>query len=160
MSSPKVLAGTSFINIAVGILAIVIGAVYLHTTTCDGKMMRLPIWLLVVGCVSLIGGSTSVYTIHKTKDIESDEESGVKVNAVVVKRHIGSTLIGLFLFAWNIVGAVALSRDAMPCKEQAEAVWIVTLVILCIQWLSIALVFLACCCGCICGIASLANNKR
>ena len=42
---------------------------------------------------------------------------------------------GLFNFAWNIVGAVALFRDAPQCYSQNHSLWAMTLAVLIIQWI-------------------------
>ena len=43
----------------------------------------------------------------------------------------------LFLIAWSIVGAILLFRDGMDCQEQGSALWIMTLIALILDWLTI-----------------------
>nr|QYA18315.1 transmembrane protein [Clandestinovirus] len=114
-------------SLVIGILGIVLGAINLHKTTCDQDILPLPVWLLVVGCVSLAGSTVTCCAVRA--------KAGRGRRVIV-----GWSLQGAFLLAWNIIGAVILFRGSMACQTEAYPMWAVTLVILCLQWASVGLV--------------------
>jgi len=99
----------------------------------DGWGMRLDIWLVVGGVIGLINSLISLpirWFIH--------------------------TLVGIVVFAlwnawcftilviWNIVGTVTLFKYSDDCKDDAAGLWILSLIILILQWL---LMYCYICCG-------------
>ena len=72
------------------------------------------------------------------------------INQAKVLYSIFALFTGLFMFAWNIVGAVALFRDAPQCLDEAYSLWAMCLAVLIIQWIGMGL-------SCISGITT---NKK
>ena len=68
---------------------------------------------------------------------------GVLALVMFIFEHIAAFILwiilmvvgGLFMFAWNIVGAVSLFRDANTCMDQAYPLWAMTLAVLIVQWI-------------------------
>lgn len=104
---------------------------------CDGSMMPLPVWLLVFfifESLYLVKSAVSAYNRQK--------RSAAMVYACGV---VGNQV---FLIIWNIVGAVALFRDAPECQYALYSLWAMVLAILCLQWISMGChLCLFCCCG-------------
>jgi hypothetical protein len=121
------------IPIAFGIPSVYIGSQNMNTTcdkTLSSYFLSLSTWLIVNGSVSLFYAVLSIATLVLWIT-EHDSYQGL---------YYGSGLpIGLFMFAWNIVGAVILFRDAYPCQTQAYSLWAMTLADLIIQWVGLVL---------------------
>lgn len=110
--------------------------------TCDGSMMPLPTYLLVTGIVSIF---FSIYQLGMITAIHVGKIVFLPVHIGFVVLNILSILIYFcFLVSWNIVGSVALFRGGSECKDQADALWILVLVILCLQWYAILCTALTC----------------
>lgn len=96
--------------------------------TCDKSFMDLSVWLNVNGALNI------VFSII------------ILLLLILTFRAILAGVIGLvvlyyihlfFTVAWNIVGAIILFRDSMSCLDQTPALWIMTLICLIFQWISI-----------------------
>jgi hypothetical protein len=150
VSFPKLLVGLIFgyyiPNIILIILSIVF-AIQNWNISCDGTMMPLPTWLLVFAIVE------TVFLIQTT--ISSYfKESKAGANSLTY----GILLSEVFLFVWNIVGAIALFRDSGACEKVAYNIWALTLAILIISWIGMCC-FCCCCCLICCGACAEGFTK-
>ncbi|AYV77266.1 MAG: hypothetical protein Barrevirus25_9 [Barrevirus sp.] len=117
------------IPIAFGISSVYIGSQNMNTLcdkTVSSWFLSLSTWLIVYGSITLFYGVLSVATLTLWIT-QHNSFSGLYLGTVIP--------IGLFMFAWNIVGAVALFRDAYPCQTQAYSLWAMVLAVLIIQWI-------------------------
>lgn len=112
-------------TIVVSIVSLVIAKNH-ENTPCDGAMMPLPIWLRVYGGCGL---AMSIALILAVVLLFCDNPAGLYMYAVVY------ILMAVFMFAWNIVGAVALFRDSNNCLKTDNPLWAMTLAVLIIQWI-------------------------
>lgn len=121
--------------LALSIAGIVIGSQNMMTT-CDhmpGYFMSLSTWLIVFGSVTLGFVVMAVLAL-----------------ALLISGHpsffilylISSILGGLFMLAWNIIGAVALFRDSPSCQSLSYSLWAMTLAVLIFQWVGM---LITCC---------------
>lgn len=123
--------------VAVSIASLVIASEHRHESCDDGAVMSLSVWLIVYGSVTLAITFFSLILVGLGILMES------KGAFLVI--FITTILSSLWIIAWNIVGAVSLFRDSMDCLDDAKPVWIMTLVVLILQWLS--LIYNCCCSG-------------
>jgi len=102
-------------------------------------VVRLPVWLVVNGTVSLVTGLLMwismglVFLLRKP--------------AALIPLIVAIVISFLFTIPWNIIGAVSLFRDSMGCQINATPLWAMTLASLCFQWWSLLQN-----CGCTCNL--------
>jgi hypothetical protein len=113
--------------LALSIASLVIADQY-RDITCDGAIMPLPIWLTVYGSISL---AMVILLVASTVWFIKEYSFGFSMYIIML------TLYQLFTVAWNIVGSIALFRDSMPCLHQAQAIWIMVIIVLIVQWIGI-----------------------
>ncbi len=104
--------------------------------TCDkiisSWFMPLSTWLIVYGSVNLpfvVCNAAVIYFMIQ------------EVKGYMKHYKWYQSIGGLFIFAWNIVGAVALFRDAHLCQSGAYSMWAMVLAVLITQWIYL---FLGC----------------
>ena len=119
--------------LAFSIASVVIGAQNM-ATTCDhmvpSAFMSLSTWLIVYGSVSLAFVVLALLSIVLLV-VQSDAFYGV---------YLGTNIPGgLFMLAWNIVGAVALFRDSAACQTLTYPIWAMTLAVLIFQWVGMVI---------------------
>ena len=145
------------------------GAVYFHQCPLE---RRIPIWLIVFGCVSL--AQTVVNIIKRvlkqlTKKHSGDEERQER-NPVERGGSLLETLFSLFLFIWIIVGSVWIFGNwseyqsyrenpsmypAFECHPVVYLFSFVTLIIIyVVSWL-----LCICCCALFCIVALVAGAR-
>lgn len=88
-------------------------------------------WLLTYGIVVLCTAAVQIISI-------------VLIEKLFALYIVVTLLVGLFMFAWNIVGAVALFRDSPTCQRWAYDLWAMCLAVLIIQWVGM---LFSCCSG-------------
>lgn len=118
-------------TIGVSIASIVIGSQNMNSL-CDvgsNDIMRLSVWLIVNGSCAL-----AVTTLY------------VSLLFVYLLKQQFKYMIGflviyiinvLFIICWNIIGAVQLFDHSSNCIVQANPLWILTLIALILQWLTL-----------------------
>lgn len=110
---------------ALSIASIVIGSQYMSGVTCDANsFIRLSTWLITYGSVNLAGAIAAVFVVI-----------AILNEIAPVASIIYLVLLGLFNFAWNIVGAVALFRDSPACQSLSYSLWAMVLAVLIVQWI-------------------------
>ena len=123
------------IPIAMAIPSFVIGSQWVGTPCAQQAVVPLSTWLFAYGGVQL---GIAVFGVAAILLLISEHYSSTAVAGV------GMALSGLFMFAWNIVGGVALFRDAHTCLDQAYPLWAMTLAVLIMQWIGMVA---TCCTG-------------
>ena len=83
-------------------------------TNCGGSLISLPMWLIINNCLIIL------FLIVLTINLLSDSK-------VVV---ILTILDLIFKIIWTIIGTVALFRDSMDCYTNAQYLWVMTLVLI------------------------------
>merc|ERR1711991_126475 len=91
----------------------------------------LPTWHMVYGIVVLVTAAIQIVCI-------------ILINKAKILFILVTLVVGLFMFAWNIVGAVSLFRDSGECKDTNYSLWAMTLAVLIIQWIGM---LVNCCSG-------------
>lgn len=115
---------------ALALVSIIIGAIYGGSTCDDRSFISLSTWLIVYGSVSLAFLPILFLVIFIFAASGSFSSTFLIILFLV---------FALFDVAWNIVGAVSLFGDNMQCQEEDPALWIMTLIVLILQWLSLIL---------------------
>jgi hypothetical protein len=85
-------------------------------------------WLLTYGIVVLCSAAVQIVTI-------------ILIEKLFILYILVTLLVGMFMFAWNIVGAVALFRDSPACANEAYPLWAMCLAVLIIQWIGMVTLF-------------------
>jgi len=123
-------------NFTLSALSIGYGVKYSDIDCDNDGIVSLSTWLIASGIVS------AVYIVLITSIIIgllyhlSQENKGVVYALTLTIVCIG-LLFSIWLISWNIVGAITLFRDSMDCKDFAEPIWIMTLIALIFQWITI-----------------------
>lgn len=116
--------------LAFAIVALVLGKVH-SDTTCDlDAVISLSGWLVVYGAtgIAFVGAFVMLAgTFYITNGISLILLFGFLF------------LYNLFSIAWNIIGAVALFRDGMDCRDENSVLWNMTLAVLILQWIGFVL---------------------
>lgn len=112
--------------LAIALTSIIIGATHAGATCDDHSLVPLSTWLIVYGSVSIAFAFLMVIAILLLF-------SGNLFLAGMLT--IVGFLFIMFNIAWNIIGAVSLFRDSMSCMGEDGALWIMTLVVLILQWI-------------------------
>lgn len=113
--------------IAAAVSAIVIGAKHQDTTCDENALIPLHTWLFVYGGAAL---ATIPILIALVIFLATEHfKPMLGMIAVIIATQ-------LFMLAWNIVGAISLFRDSMDCKDEAQPLWVMTLIVLILQWLT------------------------
>ena len=124
--------------LAFGIGSLVIGTQNMGAT-CDHivptSFMSLSTWLIVYGSITIAFAVLAIAALFML--ITGHAAFMIMLLVVLIPNF-------LFMFAWNIVGAVALFRDSYPCQTTAYPLWAMTLAVLIIQWIGMVA---ACCTG-------------
>ena len=119
------------VPLGLSITSIVIGTQNIDATcdkTISSWFMPLSIWLIVYGSVNLPFVICNVAVIYFL----------IKERKDIMKHYNKYQIVGgLFIIAWNIVGAVALFRDAYLCQSEAYSMWAMVLAVLIVQWIFI-----------------------
>ena len=118
--------------LAFSIASLVIGSQNMGTT-CDHSatsFLSLSTWLIVYGSLTLVFVVMTAVAI--TLLITGSA-------GFFVTYGVTAILGGLFMFAWNIVGAVSLFRDSPTCQTFAYSMWAMTLAVLIFQWVGMVI---------------------
>jgi len=126
-------------NLGISIASFIVAGQNVNTT-CDGSFMPLPTWLFVNAAVEMalcaVIVMIIVILIVLIFKVDDEQTLAVSVGSIAFAYVFVILLFTFFLVAWNIVGAVALFRDSMPCLHNSP-VWPMTLASLIFQWLSL-----------------------
>lgn len=106
--------------------------------TCGGKMMPLQSQLLVYAI-------TESFVVVLVVLLSFQRRHARVANSIVWIGIINQ----VFMFIWIIVGIVALARDSSDCKNEAMALWALSVAIFVLKPIAI-ICKCALCCGCIC----------
>ena len=117
-------------NFAVSIAGFVIAGIHWDGTCSDTAVVKLPIWLVVSGSIST--GCLLVMVVGMIIGMMT-EYTGVIYFTMFWLKFIS----GMFLVAWNILGALSLFMDSMNCRNSDFSLWAVTIATLVIQWVGI-----------------------
>ena len=113
--------------LAFSIASLVIGSQNMNTT-CDHSatsFLSLSTWLIVYGSLTLVFVVMAAVSISLLITGHA---------SFFITYAFTAILGGLFMFAWNIVGAVSLFRDSPTCQSLAYSMWAMTLAVLIFQW--------------------------
>jgi len=123
-----------FPNIIIGGLSVGFGSNNFNIK-CDNKaFVSLAIWLTVTGVVMIIHIITKFILLVKCYSIPNP----TKKRKLIFKIMIGIGMIYLiFLIGWNVVGSISFFKYSNECKNIEESLWIMMLITLIFQWLSI-----------------------
>lgn len=116
-------------SIAFAIADIVVAATNWNITCDDTSFIALPVWMVVSGSLTL------TFWVILIPMIALGAVFGIA--SLIVGVAVVLIVMGLFNFAWSIVGAVALFQYSGTCMEQTPLVWGFVLATLILMWLSI-----------------------
>lgn len=99
-------------HIAFGIAALVIASQWLPAPPCalNSTFLTLSAWLLGFGVSGVVIGGATVFLV-------------IAMDQLMTLFQIWTAISALFLFAWMIVGSVALWRDDWACQTAAYPLW-------------------------------------
>lgn len=136
--------------ICIPIASIVIGIQTKGSECDDESIINLSTWLIVYGIVTLtiigcvvvmLGISLCCGCVGVMTESACPFGCVVSGNILIILLVIANTL---WTIAWNIVGAISLFDHSMDCLNDVMKLWIMTLIVLIFQWISI---IQTCCIG-------------
>jgi hypothetical protein len=118
-------------TVALAISSYVIGIKNLNTScdTPNGNLIRLSTWLFVNSSVSL--GLVMTYCLLLVAFFCSLQYKWLILFILCFLMN------WLFVFCWNIIGAIQLFKHSAECLQNAEPLWIIVIICLIFQWLSL-----------------------
>lgn len=117
------------VSTAVPIASFVISAQNKNETCQVMNLVPLPVWLNVNGAVTLATGTLLWVSFGGLVLF--------RITPLLIPLILAIVLSSLFTIPWNIIGAISLFRDSMPCQQLAPSLFAMTLASLCFQWWSI-----------------------
>lgn len=119
-------------TIALSVASFVIASEHQHTQCDHNAIVRLSTWLFVNGSVS------SGFIIVISLFIISAMLFVDKAFYIATPAIILTLLNGMFMIAWNVIGAISLFKYSMSCKEGYDRpLFIMTCIMLAWHWAKI-----------------------
>jgi len=119
-------------NIIIGGLSIGYGGTNFNIDCDDEAILSLPLWLIIAGSIQIIFSIIRIYAQYRYLE-DLDPETRKPIHKKITYMGFGYSSI---LIIWNIWGAVSLFKYGTNCRYNEESIWIMVLVELIFQWLS------------------------